>query len=238
VKRVTSSPVPDRRPSPLTAEQIDRALTRARWPRPPLEEIIFEAMVAKVRDEGMAPTADLAYAYTYTGPHGEFDPEDREASEQAAGQWRDEMDAAARDAVAEAGYDLDDDEVFIAFYEDVGMAEGRLDQAEMVEMYRDLHAYGHMSDEDFAAYHHDPLYQRDWSAVYGPPRTPPAQRRPLRCNDSRHRRARGGRPVRRNGSRRVTGTSASRGDPPGGDSDDDEHDLNAATWPLPKGGGQ
>jgi hypothetical protein len=60
------------------------------------------------------------------------------------------------------------------------------------------------------------------------------RRRMARASGPRHRRAPGRRPVRRRGSRRAAGIRTGQ-DP--GDPDDEQDDVDAADWPLPKGGG-
>jgi hypothetical protein len=207
-------------PDDRELQGIEEVLDRG--DRPTVGTIVHETMFARVRDGAMAPTPALAHAHTFTGSLDDFDPEDVEAGEDAAGRWRSEMYDAVYDAVREAGYDPDDMGIDIEIGEFFDIAEVELEGAEKYSFHKDLHDDGYMTDAEWARYRDDEIYVRDYRDVYEPesPPCPLTRIRPpvrLHAHGARHRRAPGRRPVRRHGSRRAAGVRS--GQDPGDDGD-------------------
>ena len=94
----------------LDPQLVDEALRRCVG-RPAISSIVMGTMFAKVRG-GMAPTADLAHASTFSGPLEDFNLEDFDAAADAALGWRTEMRRAVTDVVCEHGYDFEDEAIF------------------------------------------------------------------------------------------------------------------------------
>lgn len=187
----------DRRRQEIFKEAIQRALDR----RSPGEVVLDAApAIRRARDEVLM-SMDIDW-------ESDEDFQDLEYAERKA------TDRVIREALADAGYDLSEEEWTLQVYEFEDIVEMIVEQAEEYEYQR---KYGDLE----RAYDGDPEYREAWEQVYRPElstsrawyRRLPTQLLP----HGQHRRAPGRRPIRRQGSRRASGLRS--GQDPGGDPD-------------------
>ena len=197
-------------PAALPEAEVERALRACRRTRPPVSEVVIEAMFEKAFEEGAARTPEQAYVWA-VGPD----------SDRAEAKWRDDVYRHVADAVRKAGWNPHDPaadrEIFMALQIGEDGLRGSLAYGSDQEPDYDEP----VDDEDRGPDPYDEGYHAVWRQVLyrRPPITPPQSKSASNCGMRVHlgRAPRERHNHRRRGSRRASGVRQQPEDPGDGD---------------------